>query len=314
LNVVAMKTAVVMDSACDLPAAYIQRHQLYLLPNRVVLGDQILTDNRDVNLTLAFHHRYAQSRNLEAATTPCSAGAIADLFLDRLVIDHDRAMVMTISQTRSPLFQNATEASFAIVRGYRERRQGAGLNTPFQLNVLDSQTVFAGQAVLAHEVIRLLQNPELPFGELRRVAEAFRRYIRCYVLLDDLSPIRRQASEKDANGIGFLNYHLGSLLGLKPVARFVEGKTELALKARGFERALAGLFDLAKLEIDQGLRSPLVVLSYAGDLRVFMQNRAFIDFERHIRQWGVEVMVSIMSATGGVYLGPNAVSLAFAVV
>ena len=56
------------------------------------------------------------------------------------------------------------------------------------------------------------------------------------------------------------------------------------------------------------------MLSYAGDLRVFAQNRAFIDFERHIRQWGVEVMVSIMSATGGVYLGPNAVSLAFAVV
>ena len=308
-----MKTAVVIDSACDLPAAYIQRHEMYLLPNKLILGDQILTDNRDADLTLAFHHRHARSRNLGAASDPCSASTIAELFLDHLVIAHDRAMLMTIAQTRSPLFQNATEASFAIVRGYRERRQGAGLNTPFQLNVLDSRTAFAGQAVLADEVIRLLQNPDLPFGELRRLAEAFRRYIRCYVLLDDLSSFRRQASEKSANGMGFLNYHLGSLLGLKPVARFVEGETELALEARGFERALAGLFDLARLEIDQGLRSPLVAISFAGDPQWLRQRRAFVEFERHVRQWGIELMVSVMSATGGIHLGPNAVSLAFAV-
>jgi fatty acid-binding protein DegV len=313
LNVVAMKTAVVIDSACDLPAAYIQRHEMYLLPNKLILGDQILTDNRDADLTLAFHHRHARSRNLGAASEPCSASAIAELFLDHLVIAHDRAMLMTIAQTRSSLFQNATEASFAIVRGYRERRQRAGLSTPFQLNVLDSRTAFAGQAVLADEVIRLLQNPDLPFGELRRLVEAFRRYIRCYVLLDDLSSFRRQASEKSANGMGFLNYHLGSLLGLKPVARFVEGETELALEARGFERALAGLFDLARLEIDQGLRSPLVAISFAGDPQWLRQRRAFVEFERHVRQWGIELMVSVMSATGGIHLGPNAVSLAFAV-
>lgn len=307
-----MKTAVVIDSACDLPAAYIQRHQLYLLPNKLVLGDQILTDHRDPDLMLAFHHRHARSRNLKAAIEPCSPSAIAELFLDRLVIAHDRAMLMTIAQTRSPLFQNATEASFAIVRGYRERRQRAGLSTPFQLNVLDSRTAFAGQAVLADEVIRLLQNPDLPFGELRRLAEAFRRYIRCYLLFDDLSGFRRQTSEKRGNGMEFLNYHLGSLLGFKAVARFVEGETELALKARGFERALASLFDLVRLEIDQGLRSPLVAISYAGDPQWLRQKHAFLDFERHVRQWGIELMVSVMSATGGIYLGPNAISLAFA--
>ena len=310
-----MKTAVVIDSACDLSAAYIQQHRLYLLPNKLVVGNQILIDNRDVNLTLAFYHRYAsaQPQNLAATSEPASVGAIVDLFLNRLVTAHDRAILITISQTRSELFQNATEASFAIVRGYRERRQQAGLNTPFHLNVLDSRTVFAGQAVLAHEVVRLLQNPDLPFGELRRLAEAFRRYIRCYILLDDLAHVYRQASEKGERSIGFLNYRMGALLGLKPVARFVDGETELVLKARGFERALAGLFEQANLEIDQGLRSPLVVLSYAGDPQWLRRQRAFIDFERHIRQWGIELMVSVMSATGGLYLGPNAVSLAFAV-
>jgi DegV family protein with EDD domain len=307
-----MKTAVVIDSACDLPVSYIRRHPLHLLPNTLILGDQILIDTRDVNLTLAFHHRYARSRNLEVATKPCSASAIAGLFLDRLVSEYDRAILIAISQTHSALFQNATEASFAILRGYRARRRQAGLNTPFYLNVLDSKTVFAGQAVLVHEVVRLLQNQDLPFNELRGLIEEFRRHIRCYLLFDDLSYVRHQASGKGENRVGFLNYGLGSLLGIKSVARFVNGETEWVLKARGFDRALSDLFELAKLEIDQGLRNPLVVLSYAGDPQLLEQKRAVVEFERHVRQWGVEVMVSVMSATGGLHVGPGAVSLAFA--
>ena len=307
-----MKTAIVIDPTCDLPASYIQQHQLHLLPNTLILGHQVLTDNRDADLTLAFHHRHALSPALDGKIEPCSASAIAELFLDRLVTEYDRAILIAISQTHSTLFQNATEASFAILRGYRERRRQVGLNTPFYLNVLDSKTVFAGQAVLVYEVVRLLQNPELPFGELRRLVEEFRSSIHCYILFDDLSYVRHQASGKGENGIGFLNYRLGSLLGIKPVARFVAGETELVLKARGFDRALSGLFERATLEIDQGLRSPLVVLSYAGDPQALRQNRVFIEFEEHARKWGIEVMVSVMSATGGLHVGPGAVSLAFA--
>ncbi len=307
-----MKTAVVIDSACDLPAAYLQKHQLHLLPNTLTLDNEVFTDNRDVDLTLAFHHRHAQSRNPDIKIKPCSVSAIIDLFLNHLVREYDRAILIAISQTRSSLFQNATEASFAILRGYREQRRQAGLNTPFYLNVLDSRTVFAGQAVLAHEVIRLLQNSALLFNELRRLVEEFRRHIRCYILLDDLSYTRDQTGGRGEGGIGFLNYRLGLLLGVKPVVRFVEGEAELAFKARGFERALSDLFHQARLEIDQGLRSPLVVLSYSGDPQALRQNRAFVEFEQYIRQWGIEVMVSVMSATGGLHLGPNALSLAFA--
>jgi len=209
-----MKTAVVVDSACDLPASYLERHQLHLLPDTLTLDNEVFTDNRDVELTLAFHHRHAQSRNPDIKTKPCSVSAIIDLFLNHLVLEYDRAILIAISQTRSSLFQNATEASFAIVRGYRERRRQVGLSTPFYLNVLDSHTVCAGQAVLAHQVVRLLGNPDLPFNELRRSVEEFRRHIRCYLLLDDLSHLRQQAGGRNDDGVGFLNYRLGTLLGV----------------------------------------------------------------------------------------------------
>ncbi|NMQ19621.1 hypothetical protein E4P82_10690 [Candidatus Competibacter phosphatis] len=49
-----MKTVVVIDATCDLPDAYVQQHRLKVLPNKLLLGDQVFSDTRDINLSLAF--------------------------------------------------------------------------------------------------------------------------------------------------------------------------------------------------------------------------------------------------------------------
>ena len=320
-----MKTAVVVDAACDLPSTYIRQHQLHVLPFALRLGGRVVNDTRDVNLTLAFHHRLATTQGLGVDAEPCSAHVITSLFLEQLVVEYDRALLLTLSQTHSRLFQHATEASFAILRGYREKRRQAGFNTPFHLMVLDSKTLFAGQAVLADAVNRLLQNGDLPFNELRRLTEAFRQYIHCYFLSDDLSYNRLQTSkksegnenndhnEKTENGAGFLNYHLSSLFNIKPVHRLRDGKIEVAFRARGFDKALSDLLDQARRSIDEGLKNPVVVISYAGNLQEIKQKPSVIAFEQYAQKCGVQVLMSIMSMAGGINVGPGAVSLAYAV-
>ena len=307
-----MRTVVVVDATCDLPGAFIRQHQIQVLPIKLILGDHIVNDCRDANLTLAFHQRYASSRQLDVETEPCSTEAIAALFLEQLITEYDRAILLTVSQTRSPLFLHATEASFAVLRAYREKRRQAGLNTPFYFNVLDSRTVFAGEAVLAREAIRLLKEQDLGFGELRRRMEDFRQHIHCCLLPDDPRYARNWVAKAGEPGIGFLDYHLGSLLDLKPVSRFFDGNVELVFKRRGFDQALSHLLDLTRQAIDQGLKSPVVVLSYAGDAQWVKQKHAFGEFEQYARKKDIEVMVSVMSATGAVNLGPGAISLAYA--
>jgi len=310
-----MKTVVIVDAACDLPIAYFREHDVHLLPNVLVYGAESFTDERSANSILAFHRRLAAMRNPDIKIKPCSVSALTELFLTRLVVKYDCALLITMAQTRSPLFQNATEASFVILRGYREYRKRAGLNAPFYLNVLDSRTMLAGQAVLADAAVQLLRDTKLPFNELRRLIEEFRRSVRCYLLFDQPRyahvqiGVRRDEANRDL-GSG----RLDALLGVKWVARFAEGGAEPLFKAHGFDRALARLLERAKVEIDQGLRSPLVVLSYAGEPEALAQKSAFIDFKRHVQRWGIEVMVSVMSATGGLAVGPGAVSLAFAAV
>lgn len=307
-----MRTLVIVNATCDLPGPFIRQNQMRVLPIKLVLGDHIFTDGRDANLTLFFHQRYASSRQPNVEIEPCTADSITALFLDQWVAEFDRAILLAISKTGGRLFENATEASFAVLRAYREKRRQAGLNTPFYLNVLDSRTAFAGEAVLAWETIRLLQDQNLPFNELRRRIENFRQHIHCYLLPNDTGYAPDRIAEKDRPSAGFLEFHLSNLLDIKQVGLFYDGKISIAFKRRGFDQAFAHLLELAKQAIDQGLKSPLVVVSYAGDPQVIKQKRAFGEFEQHARQWGVEVMLSMMSATGGVKIGPGAVSLAYA--
>ncbi|MCB1795087.1 MAG: DegV family protein [Candidatus Competibacteraceae bacterium] len=307
-----MKTVVVIDATCDLPDTYVQQHRLRVLPNKLILGDQAFSDVRDINLSLAFFHRYSTSPDLKATSEPCSTDAIATLFLDRWIVEYDRAILITLSQTLSALFRNATEAYFAILRGYREKRRLAGLLTPFHLNVLDSRTVFAGEAVLADAMLRLLRDQDLAFNELRRRIEEFRRYVRCYILPGDLAYTRNWARDNEEMRVAFPESHLDGLLGNQPVARFFDGEIELAFKGRGFDKALSKLLDHVRKTVELGLKTPLVAISYAGDPQVLRQKPYFVEFERYSRQWGIEVMVSIMSATGGASVGPGALSLAYA--
>ena len=150
-----MRIGIVVDSACDLPQDFIAEHNIVLLPITVRIGEAVLADHRDEQATLSFLHAHVAEHGAEAETIPFSVNQIRDLFLQQLVIDYDHVFCMTITKTRSPIHDNALQASFAILNDYKPVRQAAGYNSPFALRVLDTQNLFAAQAVTAIEAVRL---------------------------------------------------------------------------------------------------------------------------------------------------------------
>jgi len=146
-----MRIGIVVDSACDLPQDFIAEHNIVLLPITVRIGEAVLADHRDEQATLSFLHAHVAEHGAEAETIPFSVNQIRDLFLQQLVIDYDHVFCMTITKTRSPIHDNALQASFAILNDYKPVRQAAGHNSPFALRVLDTQNLFAAQAVTAVE-------------------------------------------------------------------------------------------------------------------------------------------------------------------
>ena len=143
-----MRIGLVVDSACDLPGDFLARNGITILPITVRIGDAVLADHRNERRRCEFLHAHVAERGADAETTPFTVQQIQDLFLQKLVIDYDYVFCMTITTTRSPIFDNAMQASFAILNEYRAVRSAAGNDTPFALRVIDTQNLFAAQGIL----------------------------------------------------------------------------------------------------------------------------------------------------------------------
>ena len=306
-----MRTGIVIDSACDLPQDYIQKYNIHIMPISLHLGYDLFRDVRDPEATQAFYRKYLTEKTLDAETAPFSVEQIKELFLDELVLKYDRVLAITIAQSRSPIFANATEASYIVLKKYREHRQKAGMTGSFYVTVVDSKALFTGEGVLVHEAMRLLEGQNPSFGILRGVIEQLSQQVYGYLVPEDLFYIRHRASKKGEKSIGLIGYHFGTLLDIKPIIGFHRGESQVVDKDRGFDRTLIKLFDIARQAIDRGLATRIVNTSYAGNPEVIRHKRVFVDFERYARERGIEVLLSVMSTAGGINVGPGAFALSY---
>src|SRR5688572_14512890 len=126
-----MRIGVITDATCDLPADFVTRHRIGILPVAIRLGDETLIDTREPEATLRFYAEQLAAKGLDAETVPFTPEQIRERFLDGVVLDYDYVFCITVTATRSPIFENATKASFAILNDYKNVRTKAGVSGPF---------------------------------------------------------------------------------------------------------------------------------------------------------------------------------------
>lgn len=309
-----MKIGLVVDSACDLPLSLLREQNIEIMPISLLFDDVRYVDKRDPDETLRFYEQLVSEQGLHAETRPFSVEEIRDLFLDRLVTRFDRVLVVSIASTRSEIFNNATKASFAILKGYRERRAEAGLEGNFLLRVIDSGQVFTGEGVLVLELLRWLhENPEAHLDELQRHAEEFKRQVYAYAVPQDLFYLRARARQRGDRSVGWLQFQLGSKLDIKPIVEAHRGDTHPIVKVRHFETAVDQIMARAMERIRaHRLLTPFVVMSYAGHMKEIHKIPTYQRLKVRAKNAGVILVESPMSTTAGIYLGPGAFSLGYA--
>ncbi len=306
-----MRIGILVDSACDLPQDFIERHNIVLLPISVRIGETVLADHRDEQATLGFLHAHVAENGAEAETIPFTAQQIRDLFLQRLVIDYDHVFCLTITRTRSPIFDNATQASFAILNDYKPIRQAAGFNTPFALRVIDTRNLFAAQAVSAVEAVRM-REAGASVQAIRERLEQLADNVHGYMVTRDLYYIRARARAKGERSVGLLSAALGSALDIKPILHGYRGETAPAAKIKGFDNAVAKLFEFVGKRVAAGLMTPTLCVSYGGELEELRTLPGYAELRLACDANGVEVFESVMSLTGMVNVGKGALVLGFA--
>ena len=306
-----MRIGLVVDSACDLPEAYFQQHAITLLPVTVHIGEDILVDLRNEHETLGYLDTHIAERGADAETSAFSVEQIQELFLGRLVKDHDYVFCLTTTRTRSAIYDNASQASFAILNEYRPIRAAVGHDTPFALRVVDSQNVFAGQGVTAVEAVRLIDGGE-GAAKIRARLEYLALHTHAYMIANDLHYLRARTRKRGDRSVSLLSATLGSALDIKPVLHCNRGQTGPVAKIKGLENACRRLFEFSAERVRKGLLTPTVCLSYGGDLTQMRALPGYDALRATCAEYNVEVFESVMGLTGMVNVGKGALVVGFA--
>lgn len=306
-----MRIGLVVDSACDLPAGYYAEHGITILPITVRIGDAMLADQRNEQATLEFLHAQIAERGAEAETIPYSVQQIQDLFLQKLVIDYDYVFCMTITKTRSPIFDNCMQASFAILNEYKPVRAAAGHDTPFALRVIDSQNLFAAEGILPVEAVRLRDAGE-GAPKMRARLEHIALHTHGYMVPRDLYYLRARARKKGDRSVGLVSAALGTALDIKPILHANRGETGPVAKIKGFEPAVQKVFEFAGNRVRAGLLTPTLCLSYGGELAEMRALPGYQQLRDTCAEQNVDVYESVMSLTGMVNVGKGALVVGFA--
>lgn len=305
-----MRIGLVVDSACDLPPDFIHEHHIAVLPITIRVGDEEFVDQRDPEATLAFYRKHLANEG-RGESVPYSVEQIKRVFLDRLVIDYDFVFCLTVASSRSPIFENAQRASFAILSEYKPIRARAGVAGPFALRVVDTQNLFCAQAISAVETARMIREGATP-NRIRERLDALIPQVYGYMLPNDLYHLRARAHKKGDKSVGWFKYAVGSALDIKPVVRGWRNDTEAVANVRHFEDGAERCFRFVTRRIEEGLLTPTLAISYAGELRRLEELPGYTEMTAAATDAGISIYLSVMSMTGGINVGEGALAFAFA--
>lgn len=306
-----LRIGLVVDSSCDLSMAQIEDYGVRVLPSILEFEGKSCVDDRGPDSTMAYYRGFIADKAVAGRSVACSAAEIQEIFLRELVLDFERVLVISACAELSETFQRATEASYAILQGYRARREAGRQRGSFALRVLDSRSVCAGEAVLAGRALSLLFDERQPFEKTRRRIREETGRIRCLLVPGDPWYLRHRGLDGEGAGLGRGDYALARMTNFRPVLEVVGGQRRTVARARGFQAACATAMQRARDAIRQGLGAPAVALSFGGDPRVIREMPAYLDLEAQAVAAHIDIHLAVMSAMMGVRFGPGAFSIAW---
>ena len=306
-----MRMGLAIDASCDLPQAFLQKHDIAIMPIAVRVDGDTFKDDRAPAEVRRFLDLKLGSRSHSAETVPCSVEDVQKLFLEKLVLEQDCVFCLTITATRSPINEHVNKASFGVLKNYRGVREPAGISGPFLMRIIDTRTMFAGAAPAVFEATRLIAANEQPAAIRERLAHVANNSYG-YMLPRDLYYLRARAKKKGDSSVGLFSAVLGSTLDIKPILRGYRGETGPVGKVRGFEHGTEVLFGYAAKRVHAGLMVPVVCVSYGGDLAELPKLPGYERLRAACEECAVELMEAPMSITGMVNVGEGAVTLGFA--
>lgn len=278
-------TAVLTDSASDLPRDWVERHGVKVIPLQVIVGDRVYRDGVDLQPDELVEIMQDGSAELPKTSQP-TPGAVRDAC--RVALEHgaEELLGIFVSGAVSGTFASAA----AVLREFDDVPTAA----------VDSRSGSLGIGLLVIRAIELLeQGLSLPEAaeELRRV----RDQSNVFFTVDTMEHLLRSGR------IGRTKAWLGGVLNLKPILSLTrEGRIEPVGRARGRDELIDRVFEM----LDERL---IDAHEYRFGVAHVGAEETAAELARRLEKeyLAKDVLVGPASAALGVHTGPGTWALAY---
>ena len=305
------RTLVVVDAACDMPNEWLAENNVVVLPIKLSVDDWELYDTHNEFDAMEFFRKDLSARGNRASTTPLGPHESRDFIQSYLNEKIDFVLQVTITAARSRIYMNSLAAMSQLTVIHNRVRRAIGNRSPFKTWVVDSETGFTGQGVLLAETVRQLNNG-VAAADVAVSIEALRSTVHTLVVPKDLFYLYKRAREKGDRSLSWLSYNVAQALDIKPVVHAHAGNTEPIFKVRGHQEALDRTIGIVADHVTRGLTIDTVCASYAGNLEDISTLASYRELRDICQRHNIELVLSTMSVTGGINVGIDAFSIAFA--
>ena len=224
-----MKIAIVTDSTAYIPEELLQKYDIHTIPLSVVMEDETYRENIDIT-TEKFFEKMAQMEELPSTSQPSIGDYI--LLLESLYRDgYTDVLSFHLSAELSGTYQNAVAAGRSV----------EGIN----VHVIDSQIACFVQGFMP---LYAAQNKDdMSLEALIADMEEMKKpeNMNAYLLVDTLTNLQKGCRLSNAQAL------VGSLLKVKPILEFQDGKIVPYEKVRTKKKAKKKIEDIFAEELKQ---------------------------------------------------------------
>jgi DegV family protein with EDD domain len=305
------KIAVLVDAACNLPPELMAMHDIIVVPFHIATKHGHVIDNHSAADIDAWYEKHLRNKSDDyARSVPLHTEELEAFFLEKIVLQYDKAVFLTITAARSKMLKNISDAWFGISSKSFKLRREHNIKAGFELEIVDSGSLGPGQGLLAFTAA-LLAATGIGLFELKSKLITLRRNIFIYGTPNDILYMYTRAKEKNENSITWGKYALATMLSIKPIIKFNFGESQAISKAKGLDASIEKILEHIKTKITEGLLLKAVVISFSGDLNDIKSMLAYNRFRDYAKQQQIEIVLCKMSLTVAINLGENAFMAAY---
>jgi DegV family protein with EDD domain len=280
------QVAIVTDTTACVPAEYVTRLGIEVVPVMLIIGEKSYRDGIDIS-PAKFYALLRQSKK-----TPTTSSSSPEPYLNAFR-DASRQAPSILCLTEPARFTAMYESAKVAMWTARETIKNV------TIEVMECSTAAAGQGLVVLAAARAAARGE-PMEEVRRTAEEIMARVNLYAALDTLRYLARSGRVPQAAAL------LNSMLSIKPVFTLNAGEAHTVALPRTMENAMDRMLKLMGKAVAAGQKPHVAVMHAAvPGLANTFKDRIASRFDCE------EIFVTEFTPVMGVHTGPGLIGVAF---